>query len=72
MDRRGQIVQRQFTGSDPTVVASFSVPLIRRTDTVYVAVGFVDEWIAVAATVVLVVFALAPRQWISKYSSWLQ
>ena len=67
MDRRGKIVQRQFTGSDPAVVAVFSVPVARRTDTMYVAVGFAVEWVAAAAAALTVLLACGPREWTSKY-----
>jgi len=60
-------VQRQFTGSDPSVVAVFSVPVARRTDTVYVAVRFAVEWIAVAAAALTVLLACGPKEWTSKY-----
>jgi hypothetical protein len=43
------------------------VPVARRTDTVYVAVGFAVEWIAVAAAALAVLLACGPKEWTSKY-----
>jgi apolipoprotein N-acyltransferase len=61
---RGLVAQRQFTSNNPSISASFFIPLNKRVDTFYVYGGFVFEWICLAATVIFAVFAFFPEEYL--------
>ena len=71
VDRRGKLLHRQFTGDDPNVVAIFSIPLVPRTETVYVVIGFVIEWIGLIFSIVFCSFAFLPKTAMRKFAPWL-
>ena len=60
VDPRGRIMNRIYTGHDPSVVTVFSLPLLSRVTTLYASAGFLFEWLVLALAIVVYVLLAIP------------
>lgn len=71
VDPRGSVKARRFTGSDPSVVVTFSLPLEKRVETLFSQAGFLFEWFILAATVFIYLVILLPKSWLNPLFLWV-
>lgn len=64
VDPRGRVSSRKFTGADPTETTVFELPLHPRVETFYTVVGFVFQWVLVAAAAGIYLVVVLPSRWV--------
>ena len=57
----GVVKARTYTGHDPMAPALYQLPIVTQTNTFYVAIGFIFEWICLIVAVGFYVLIVAPK-----------